>query len=73
MWQHHNYWYSHCFTYPSSLLTYRRYRVPCNYRARITNCADYSIPFQQSLAKNTGLYRDRGATRVFRLYSNRNC
>ena len=28
MWQHHNYWYSHRFTYPSSLFAHGRYAVP---------------------------------------------
>ena len=62
MWQHHNYWYSHRFTYPSSAFAHGRCRVPCNYRALIANYTDSSGVFRRSLAKNTGPYRDRGAS-----------
>jgi len=55
----------------SSLISLRLRTLysPCNYRARITNCTDCSVLFRRSFAKNIGLHRDRGATGVFRLYS----
>jgi len=65
MWQHYYYWYSHRFTSLLTPLYSRTLYSPCNYRARVTNCTDCSVPFRRSFAKNTGLHRDRGATGAF--------